>query len=86
MPGLAQHEGEVGPAALLIVGRLNRVAGVEPLLGARLGGGELRRGDADAVAAERLADARPIRIDEHAARVEEHGLNRHRFSLLLSAA
>jgi hypothetical protein len=38
------------------------------------------------VTAEHLADARPVRVDEHAARVEEHGLNRHGFSLHLSAA
>ena len=89
--GLAQRDGrlvedevEIGPAALLIVGRLNDVARIEPLLRARLRGRERRGRYVDAVAAQRVADALPVGPDEHAAGVEEHGLNRHRFSLHLS--
>ena len=79
-----QHQIEVGPPALLIVGGANGVAGVDPPLGARLGGGERDHRDADAGRDERIAHARSVGVDEHAARVEEHGLNRHRFSLHLS--
>ena len=41
----------------------------------------LRRRHLNAVVSERIADPVPIRIHEHAARVEEHGFNRHGFSL-----
>ena len=84
--GLGEYEVEIGPAALLVVGALNRLSLVEALLRARLRGGERGGGRVDAVARERLADPRPVRVDEDAAGVEEHGLNRHGFSLHLSEA
>ena len=77
----AQHEVEVGPAALLIVRHLNGGAGVELLFLAWLRCGEVGGGHADTVAPERVADACPVRVDEDATRVEKHGLNRHHFSL-----
>ena len=54
--GLGQHEVEIGPAALLIVGRLNRVSGIEPLLRARLGCGEGTGRCGDTVTGQGIAD------------------------------
>jgi len=78
-----QHEIEVGPASLLIVGRANRVAGVNPFLGQRLGLGHPLGLNVDPTPRQRVTDPVPVRIDEHAASIEEDGLNRHRFSLHL---
>ena len=78
-----QDEVEVGPSALLVVGGLNGLAGVEPLLGARLGVREDTVGHVNTMPGKRLADADPVRKYEHAARVQKHRSYRHHFSLHL---
>src|SRR4029434_6385296 len=81
---LGENEIEVGPPALLVIGPLNRLATIEPLLRARLRVREHLCRDEDTVPLHRLADARPAGVYEDATRVQEHGLNRHGFSLHLS--
>src|SRR5262249_9350423 len=81
---LGEDEIEVGPPALLVIGTLNRLATIEPLLRARLRVRERLCRDEDTMPFHRLADARPVGVDEDAAGVQEHGMNRHGFSLHLS--
>src|SRR6185503_2417552 len=57
---------------------------VDPLLRSGLGGGHGAGAHRHTMAGERRADARPVGVDQHAAGIEEHGLNRHGFSLHLS--
>ena len=72
--GGRQHEVEVRPPALCVVRRLDRLAGVDLLLGVGLRRGQRLGRDADAALPQGVRDADPVRKHEHAARVEEHGL------------
>src|SRR6185436_7617192 len=65
-------------------GRLDGLAGVDSLFRRRLDGRHRRGAHLYAMAGEGGADARPVGVDQHAAGIEEHGLNRHGFSLHLS--
>src|SRR5262249_26897460 len=81
---LGEDKIEVGPPSLLVIGTLNRLATIEPLLRARLRVRERLCRDEDTVPFHCLANPRPVGVDEDAACVQEHGMNRHGFSLHLS--
>ena len=84
-PAWVEHEVEVGPASLLVVGRLDRVAGVDSPLGVRLGGGQRRGRDRRRRGAPSVSLTRAqLGLTSTPPGIEEHGLNRHGFSLHLS--
>ena len=72
---MLQHEVKVEPAARAVVGGLDGLSGVELLLRVRLRRFQGRRRDGDAVPPQRRGHAVPIRVDEHAAGVEEDGFD-----------
>ena len=79
----SQDQVEISPSALLVVRRLNGLAGVEPFLGTWLGIREDAVRHMDAVPGKSVADANPVRKNEHAASVQKHRSYRHGFSLHL---
>src|SRR3954462_14420354 len=72
--GILEDQIEIHPATPRIVGGLDRLRDVYSFLGVRFSARE-RGGIADdAACGERLTDARPIRVNQHSARVEKDRL------------
>jgi len=74
--GVLQHEVEIEPAALAIVGRADGVGVVDVARRLLFGGGERRGGDLRAMTHHRLGDAGPRRVAQHAPGIEKRRFDR----------
>ena len=85
--GVGEHQMEVEPAPPIVGRAAHALRGVQLALGVGLRGREPPpRRRAHPVPSERLADALPVRDHEHAAGVEEEGLDGHLPPMVYSAA
>jgi hypothetical protein len=75
--GFCEDEVEVQPATPGVVRAADRLAGIDPPFGQRVGGGQRLRIDVNAMSRQRVADPRPVGKHEYAAGIQEHGFESH---------